>query len=1661
MKLTQQVKWVFIALWVLLIAACGDNPNSGFPKPICGEVDNPCVEITAYSITPSKKIILAGSSLQYSATASFSDGTVIDVTKETTWSVDVSSVASISNEETEVGLAQGISVGQTFITAKYRNVSATGLLRVADSPIDRMEVIPVSADLPVGVTNQYEAFVLLQNGQVINISHLVAWQIENEVIASVDEQGLVSALSVGMSKVDASLNFKNLALSDSAEVNVIASVIKEIVVTPSDEKFPLGSTGYYKATAYYSDGQVLDVSGISTWSVTDGNIASIVASGDSAGYANAIAVGSTVISATFEGTKGETSVEITSAELQEITLSPVNATTPAGTQVIYSAYGLYSDGSKREITQLAVWSSSEPTIANIESSGELAGIAQTYVAGNTKISVHYSDITASTTLTVTNAIINQLQITPQHPSVPLGFSGQFIATAYYSDNTTSDVTHDANWHVDDDTIAAIYPEGSQAGYAKALSIGTTNVSASFSGITAIANLTVTNAILTSLQLTPSSANIAIGTTQRYQLFGLFNDGSSKDLTLDANWQSSDTHLAVVTHKGVAIALRAGTLDISATYEGNTQLATLTVTAATLTSIQLTPGSTSLAVGHQEKFTAIAKYSDFSHQDITELSTWKIVDSAVAQVANGDNAGLVTALSIGNTQVSVEFQGATAQSGVEVTNAVLESVSISPVAARVPVGIERQYHLMALFSDGTSVDVSSSANWQSSQLAIATIDAQGIATGVTQGHATIQGSYKGVMSAGALEVIPGGGAPITFIQVTPAVANVPVGTENQFVATAYYSGGDGVDITTQATWVSDNNSVVSVITSGSEGGFGTALSVGSAKVSASWSGHTSNIANVTVTAATLVSISIDPVLKEVGLGLHVQYIGYGIYSDGTHHDLPSSTFWNSTDQQVATVQPSGTSMAEATTLHEGVTKISARVDNIESNKATLTVTEATVTSLQVTPAIASVPVGTQNQFVATAYFSDNTNADVTTQATWVSDDSGVVSVVMSGNEGGNAHALTVGTANVSATYIGISSNNAVITVAEKVIDSVQITPNSVVTPNGSIVEYKVIANYKDYSFKDVTQDSTMKSLDTAIMTFEDGNFAHTHSVGDVEISANYQGITSEKEFLHVTSAVLESIQVTPASVEMAQGIAGHFAAVGYYSDGTNKDITQQVTWVSDNSNVVSVIASGEEGGNSHALAVGTAKISASMSQITSNMAVVTVIAKTLTSIEIVVEDDATLPKGTVKHYQAFATYSDDSVEDITRQAHWQSERFSIVTVVKGVIAGVNVGASNITIHFEDQASSQLVTVTNAIATSLAVTPSYHEMNVGSRVVYRAIATMSDGSTENVTKDVTYETSDSSITSIVRNEVRSIIVEGIAPGDAIFTVTFDNKVAIANLSVLSLTLSSISITPLDETISVQSTLQYQAMAHYSDGTDVIITDEVNWRSDNTGVATINNSEYHGLAAGVSTGSAIVSAQFESESASTSLTVGGECGPGKPQRVFIIPNKATLSINTEMQFKLYGVWSDGCESQLTKNNANNWSSADSKIVSINQKSGIALGKKLGTTTITADYQHLTANPVNVQVIDEEVLSVSIQPAPSSVIAVNGSQNYVCSARTSVNGVEQPEKFVTALANFTSSNESIALIGNNDGSNQTVNATSSKGTSTITCYYGSKSASTSLIVN
>ncbi|WP_342373760.1 Ig-like domain-containing protein [Myxococcus stipitatus] len=341
--------------------------------------------------------------------------------------------------------------------------------------------------------------------------------------------------------------------------------------------------------------------------------------------------------------------------------------------------------------------------------------------------------------------------------VPAGTKTTAKAQRVYEDGRTVDLDASAapQWTSSAPQVATVELLADGNARVTALKAGTTTISVSTAGLIGQANLEVTPARLLALRVTPASAAVQVGATQQFTLQGSYGDGTTADVTSTATWSSSDTAQATISAAGLAMGVAAGgTVTITATLAGVRGTAQLSITAPprVLTGVEVTPATASVITGATQQFTALARYSDTSTEDVTSTATWRTSDGVIATV-NG--AGLATGVAAGGpVTLTATYSGFNGTARLTVTKPppALTSIQVTPATASVIVGATRQFSAQGKYADGTTEDVTARATWTSSDGTLATVSGTGLGTGVaTGGPVTVTATLAGISGTAQLSV----------------------------------------------------------------------------------------------------------------------------------------------------------------------------------------------------------------------------------------------------------------------------------------------------------------------------------------------------------------------------------------------------------------------------------------------------------------------------------------------------------------------------------------------------------------------------------------------------------------------------------------------------------------------------------------------------------------------------------------------------------------------------------------------------------------------------------------------------------------------------------------------------------------------------------------------
>lgn len=315
-----------------------------------------------------------------------------------------------------------------------------------------------------------------------------------------------------------------------------------------------------------------------------------------------------------------------------------------------------------------------------------------------------------------------------------------------------DAATSRQWSSSDPQVASIEPQADGTASVTGNKAGNVVIKVTVDGISGETPLEVLAPRLVTLQVTPAQSTALIGGTQRFTAQGRYNDGTTAFVTSGVTWSSNNPSIATVSSTGLGTGVAAGgPVTITASVDGVIGTAQFTITDPTppaLTSITLTPATASVIEGATQQFAAQGRFNDGSSSDVTSRVTWTSSNTAIATVSA---TGLGTGVKVGGpVTVTATLGGVSATARFTITTPppVLTTITVTPATASVVAGSTRQFSAQGLYSDGSTLDVTSSATWTSNNTAVATVNASGLSTGMTPGGPVTLTASQGSVSGTA-------------------------------------------------------------------------------------------------------------------------------------------------------------------------------------------------------------------------------------------------------------------------------------------------------------------------------------------------------------------------------------------------------------------------------------------------------------------------------------------------------------------------------------------------------------------------------------------------------------------------------------------------------------------------------------------------------------------------------------------------------------------------------------------------------------------------------------------------------------------------------------------------------------------------------------------------
>jgi uncharacterized protein YjdB len=449
-----------------------------------------------------------------------------------------------------------------------------------------------------------------------------------------------------------------------------------------------------------------------------------------------------------------------------------------------------------------------------------------------------------------------------------------------------------------------------------------------------------------VSIVPNAVSVPVNSTYRLTGTAFDCDGNSirnKKIL----FSSSNQAVATVTAEGGVIGVAVGSASISATSDGKTASAQITVTPEAAATIVVSPNALILRRTNTRQLTATARNSTGAVVSGRTVR-WASSNSAIASV---DQNGTVTAMAPGQAVINAEIDQTVGSASVIVTEIPIGSCSLSPSASKLTVSQSVQPTLTlrdtannALSSQGRAMA------WSSSNEVVATVTTTGIVTTRKAGTTTITATAVENSAVTCSATIQAVDPRITQVVITPFTGQLRLAIPRILTATLLDSTGAAVPSGRIVTWSTTTPSLVNV----TQAGIVTGLALGTARIIATAEG-TADTVTFTVTKVPVGTVTTSPLQATLLEGQTIQLRATVTDSIGTEiTDRPLE--WISGDPSRVTISSSGL----VTALAAGTVTVAATAEG-KVGQSSIIVQQVPVDTIETVTAF-TVAAGVTSAFV---------------------------------------------------------------------------------------------------------------------------------------------------------------------------------------------------------------------------------------------------------------------------------------------------------------------------------------------------------------------------------------------------------------------------------------------------------------------------------------------------------------------------------------------------------------------------------------------------------------------------------------------------------------------------------------------------------------------------
>ena len=755
---------------VLTAMKVGSTVISGSVGTVSSSIAVAIVQVPVSSVVViAKAALLPGDTT--TATAIVRDSIGAPITgRQVAWATSNPMVATISQN----GFINAVGSGAAIITAIVDGAQGFTTIQISANPIATIQVALSSNTLTtLGSSAIATATARDAVGSVLT-GRSIAWTSSNPSVATVDANGVVTAVSLGTATIVATGEGKQ----GSATVTVSQAPVAVVTLSLNGAVLISQTT---KINALLQDAQRNTLNNRQiVWASSNPAVVTVT----QAGLATGVSTGTAVITAVSEGITGSINISLpqTVGVLASVTLSsPQTVLQP---QQQSTATAVLKDVNNIVTTGIVSWTSSNPSVASVTSNGVVTALS----SGSTTITATSGVI--SGTLSYTVPSVSTVTVSTTTPTLQPTQPGQATVTLLGS-NAQPALNRVMVWSSSNPAVAVV----SNTGFISAIASGTADITVTSEGKTGFVVVTVppVNSV------TITSPSLTVQPTASISATANLFDASNQPATNRAiTWTSSNPSAVSVTQTGTLTGVAPGTSTITATSEGKS--GTITVSVPPVATITVTAPATTRQPG--QTVTASFTLLDAAGQPcLNRAYAWSSSNTSVATVSS---TGVVTPIAAGTTQITMTSEGQTGY--VTITVPPVATVNLTAASTTIN-GLGSLQVNAALLDASGNAATNRVITWSSSNTAVARVSTSGFVTAVSQGSTVITATSEGKSGTITISVVTSVGG----VTVSSNATALLVGQTAQLTAVVLDAQGNPSGI--QPTWTSSAPLKASVSSTG--------------------------------------------------------------------------------------------------------------------------------------------------------------------------------------------------------------------------------------------------------------------------------------------------------------------------------------------------------------------------------------------------------------------------------------------------------------------------------------------------------------------------------------------------------------------------------------------------------------------------------------------------------------------------------------------------------------------------------------------------------------------------------------------------------------------------------------------------------------------------------